>query len=92
MKWAVPHDSKTFENECLVMLEKPICQEAEWTRSNHLGNTMKGEQASFNWKLPYFPSKKLQKCIFRIRYNISTDDYDPYGTDSRFNSRKYPLT
>lgn len=70
------------------MMDKPICQEAEWTRSNHLGNTKEGKQASFDWKLPYFPSKKLQKCAFRIRYNISTEDYDPYETDFKFNKKK----
>jgi hypothetical protein len=31
----------------------------------------------FKWKLPTLPS---DKCVLRIRYNISTDDYDPMST------------
>ncbi len=85
MKWAVPYDSKTMEKECLVMLPSPECEEAEFTRSNHLGNTKKGNAPQYEWKLPYFPSGQKRKCTFRIRYNISTSDFDPYQTDSKFN-------
>ena len=89
MKWAVPFDSKNVEKkECLVLLSSPICQQASWTRSNHLGNSRDGEMANFVWKLPFFPSNKAQKCVFRLRYNISTDDYDPYKTDSTSNQLK----
>lgn len=28
------------------------------------------------------------KCVLRVRYNISTDDYDPFGTYSRLNNQK----
>ncbi len=45
--------------------------------------------ASYEWKLPYFSSNRLMKCVFRIRYNISTDDYDPLATDAKFNNQKY---
>lgn len=88
-KWAVPYDSNDItQKECLILPDVPICQQADWTRSNHLGNTRTGEPASFNWKLPYYSSKKLMKCVLRIRYNITTDDYDPFATDSNFNNEK----
>lgn len=91
MKWAVPYDSKTMQSECLIMPPEPICQQANFTRSNHLGNTRDGKPISFDWKLPHFPSKKLQKCAFRIRYNITTDDYAPYETDAKFNAPNSPV-
>jgi hypothetical protein len=87
-KWAIGYDTKTSSKECLIMLAKPECHQAEWTRSNHLGNARNGEQASYKWRLPYFPSQRLQKCVFRIRYNITTDDYDPFGADSKLNNQK----
>jgi len=85
MKWAVPYDSRTMEKECLVMLEAPVCEEAEWTRSNHLGNTRLARAPGYEWKLPLFPSGERKKCALRIRYNISTADYEPFSTDARFN-------
>ncbi len=39
--------------------------------------------------MPNFPSKSLQKCVLRIRYNISSNDYDHFATDSKFNKEKY---
>ncbi len=64
------------EEECLIQLKTPICKQADWSRSNHLGNTRDGETPNFKWELPYFPSQNAKKCVFRIRYNISTDDYE----------------
>jgi hypothetical protein len=76
-KWAVPVGSENFNNkECLVLLKAPECKQAAGTRSNHLGNTREGVASQYVWTLPYFPSKTVQKCVFRIRYNISTDDYN----------------
>lgn len=89
-KWALPYDFKQVDHkECLVLLSVPICKQADWTRSNHLGNTRDSiNPPNFEWTLPYFPSKKVQTCVFRIRYNISTDDFDPFKTDSKFNGKK----
>jgi hypothetical protein len=70
----------------------PECAQAPWSRTNHLGNSNTGEPANYTWTLPSFadldaygattygttyPSKR---CIMRLRYNISTDDYDPWNT------------
>lgn len=84
--WGVPYDTSDFsQEECLVKLKAPDCLEAPWSRSNHLGNGVDGQALTYNWVLPYFPSAETKRCVFRIRYNISTDDYDPYNTDYRQN-------
>lgn len=74
--------------ECLVMLNEPVCEQADWSRSNHLGNTRDAHATNFTWTIPYFPSQKAKKCAFRIRYNITTDDYDPFNTDAKLNGNK----
>jgi len=53
---------------------------------NHLGNGRGGQPLSYKWKLPHFPSGNTHRCFLRIRYNISTDDYDPVRTDHRYNN------
>ncbi|XP_055882286.1 protein DD3-3-like isoform X2 [Biomphalaria glabrata] len=83
--WLIPYDSNTYSPECLVMLNKPECAEAPWSRSNHLGNGLDGVPLNYTWTLPYFPSGKEKRCVFRFRYNVSTDDYDPVATDSTQN-------
>jgi len=35
--------------------------------------------------LPFFPSQNTMRCAMRLRYNISTDDYDPWNTTSEQN-------
>ena len=76
--------------ECLVPLKEPDCEAAPWTRVNHLGNGAKGDlqTPSYMWNLPHFPSDRTQVCVLRIRYNISTDDYDPWNTDWTMNGDK----
>lgn len=74
----------------------PLCQQAEWSRVNHLGNGRFGQPLSYNWTLPSIADLKAQgvytygtaatgeyaKCVLRMRYNISTDDYDRTHTRS----------
>nr|XP_006822468.1 PREDICTED: protein DD3-3-like [Saccoglossus kowalevskii] len=81
--WARPYGS--IAKECLVALEMPECKQSPWTRDNHLGNDRDGYASNYTWVLPHFPSQKDKRCVFRIRYNISTDDYDPYNTNSSHN-------
>jgi hypothetical protein len=95
----LPYDAQNIDQkECLVLLNEPECRQfksiddnqlEDVHRTNHLGNDGRGEMPHYEWTLPYFASQNIQKCVFRIRYNISTDDYDPYNTDSRSNGRKY---
>lgn len=87
--WALPYDSADGKTkECLVALQKPDCKEAPWSRSNHLGNGRDGVPNNYTWILPHFPSGETKRCVLRFRYNISTDDYDPYNTDHRHNKDK----
>lgn len=91
--WAVPYDADDVtEKECLIKLDPPQCRAADYSRSNHLGNGVDGKALSYDWTLPYFPSGNTKRCVFRIRYNISTDDFDPYATDSSHNRNEQTKT
>jgi hypothetical protein len=61
-------------------IEPPACILAEQSRDNHLGNVVgensKDIQANYNWTLP---EGKEEKAVIRIRYNITTGDYDGHG-------------
>eukprot|EP00052_Salpingoeca_macrocollata_P005045 m.45054 g.45054 ORF g.45054 m.45054 type:complete len:771 (-) comp14625_c0_seq1:345-2657(-) len=68
----------------------PVCEQAPWSRVNHLGNGRHGQPDTFNWTLPYIalpdgPTNQTFRCVVRMRYNISTDDYDAYRVNSSFN-------
>jgi hypothetical protein len=78
----------------------PACQLAEFSRDNHLGNTLGGKTANFSWVLP---SAAVEPCILtstcacaiRIRYNITTNEStaEPNAIlDSRNNSAASPIT
>ncbi|CAI8031608.1 Protein DD3-3 [Geodia barretti] len=62
-------------------LSAPECIETLWSRDNHLGNTIGGFPISYNWTIPDLTH---EHCVLRIRYNISTGEYD--GWDSAVNS------
>jgi len=75
--------------------DAPACEQADWSRVNHLGNGRDGQHNNYAWTLPAFadlngyttygntyPSKK---CALRLRYNISTDDYDPWNSHAEDN-------
>ncbi|XP_054752094.1 protein DD3-3-like [Lytechinus pictus] len=81
--WGRPWNGQ--DEECLVALQAPDCQQAPWTRVNHNGNTRGGEASRYTMTLPYFPSQNTMRCAMRLRYNISTDDYDPWNTTSAQN-------
>jgi len=68
------------------------CTSAPWSRTNHLGNGADGQAQNWTWTLPdyqtlvnygakqYGANIKGLRCTMRLRYNISTDDYDPWNT------------
>jgi len=64
-------------------LEPPDCVGAEWTRDNHLGNVRDdGVTNAYMWIIPSISSSDeplYEGCVLRLRYNISTDDYPPWG-------------
>jgi hypothetical protein len=88
-KWGIAIYGTTAE--CLVALDAPFCRQSPFSRVNHLGNGDDLEMLNVNWEIPHFPSGVEQRCVLRIRYNISTDDYDPYNTDSSSNGAKSPV-
>jgi len=61
------------------------CEQAPWSRVNHLGNGRFGQANTYNWTIPSL-SAKNEKCVVRLRYNISTDDYDYNKVNSTFNN------
>jgi len=60
------------------------CEQAPWSRVNHLGNGRFGQANTYNFSIPHLGSWD-EKCVVRLRYNISTDDYDPWKVNSTFN-------
>ncbi|CAF0819348.1 unnamed protein product [Brachionus calyciflorus] len=70
-------------------VEPPVCRETQFTRDNHLGNTYGGQAPNFNWKIPNITQ---ERCVLRIRYNISTNDYDLNQPTSVDLNKKYGLS
>lgn len=54
----------------------PECKSALWSRANHLGNGMGGQQVGHNFSIP---SHIHERCAIRLRYNITTHDYSVNG-------------
>ena len=80
-----------------------MCLQAPWSRVNHLGNGRSGQSLGYNWTLPSISDlidqgvnlvggvKSFAKCVLRLRYNISTDDFSPYSTDYTKNGVNSPV-
>jgi len=90
-KWGIAYvpsdivEKKDVEEKCFVQAPPVECIVTDFGRVNHLGDGPDGERSGFKWKLPYFPSGEEQRCVTRLRYNISTDDFDPWKTDASDN-------
>lgn len=56
-------------------LPAPDCHENEFSRDNHLGNGVGGYPNVYNWTVP---DTIHERCVMRVRYNISTGDYDAW--------------
>jgi hypothetical protein len=82
---ALRSDSENYK--CVVQAPLPQCGQAPWTRVNHLGNSIdtKGNASRWETELPHFPSGTAKRCVMRLRYNITTDEFDAYSTDHRHN-------
>ncbi|WP_411027286.1 hypothetical protein, partial [Salmonella sp. s54925] len=99
--WAIPYRTEDIATmpggdpekwaRCLVALDRPDCLLAPHTRSNHLGNAKGVVPLKYDWVLPHFPSEQEQRCVLRIRYNISTNDYNPKTTFSDQNGAESPI-
>ena len=85
--------SDSAEHYCIVQAPALTCRDAPSSRVNHLGNpgsnndgqSKMPEGSRFEMHLPHFPSGDAKRCILRVRYNISTGDYDPWNTFSTSN-------
>ncbi|KAJ7350209.1 hypothetical protein OS493_037729 [Desmophyllum pertusum] len=44
------------------------------TTVNHNGMNLDGKFSSYKWKVPCFPTNTTQRCVLRLRYNITTKD------------------
>ncbi|XP_071142451.1 protein DD3-3-like isoform X1 [Mytilus edulis] len=58
----------------------PDCRESQFSRDNHLGNGIGGQPLVYNWTIPN--TLNHEQCVMRMRYNISTGDYDGWNTSS----------
>ncbi|XP_029198433.2 protein DD3-3 [Acropora millepora] len=70
----------------LLLQEPPKVAFASSTVVNHNGMSMDGKFSSFKWRIPAFPSNVTQRCVLRIRYNITTDDV-PRGFTAKDNNK-----
>ena len=79
-QWTCTEAGATWIKRTAWQIDPPVCEEAQWTRDNHLGNSVnddhEGYASSFNWTIPDDPH---QNCVLRLRYNISTADYEGWG-------------
>lgn len=67
-----PHQITQMESneieEDLVAADAPEVIYAPSTVVNHNGLNMHGKFSSYTWKIPYFPSNTIQRCVLRIRW------------------------
>ena len=45
-------------------------------------NSLNLNTSNIEIDMPFFPSNEAKRCVMRVRYNISTTDYDPFNTFS----------
>jgi len=72
-------------------LDPPTCRQAPWSRDNHLGNGVQGYANTLDWALPKSNGKDTATCVLRMRYNISTNDYDGWNTFANMNGANSPI-
>jgi len=70
-------------------IPEPDCVETATTRVNHLGNGLAGVQNNYVFTVP---DNVDDNCVLRLRYNISTGEYDGWngGVDSSMNKGNSP--
>lgn len=65
-------------------IEKPECVQTEQTRANHLGLIGGRTQYTYKWTVP--EGFEASACALRIRYNITTNEYDAWESPSSINA------
>lgn len=74
-------------------IEEPRCGICPVTRPNHNGNIDNEDEApNYMWTIPEGRHIDGAKCVIRIRYNISTADYDGWNTFSGSNDDNSPVS
>lgn len=58
-------------------LPAPECKQNWWSRDNHLGNVMGGYMSMYNFTFASSMDHHEQ-CAYRMRYNITTGDYEAW--------------
>lgn len=86
--------------------DEPQCERTPFSRDNHLGNSVpKASESgglgamsrapSYKWKIPDDVLKKTgresARCVLRMRYNISTTDFDDWSIDATLNGNDAPV-
>lgn len=76
-------------------IDAPDCIKSPYSRDNHLGNAAltPGQEAQtlgYNWTIP---DDANENCALRLRYNISSYDYDGWfgGIDAGYNGDRSPV-
>jgi len=58
-------------------IPSPACIKSKKSRDNHNGNGKGGETNSYDW---FIPNDIHAQCVLRMRYNISTNDFENWDT------------
>merc|ERR1711976_110620 len=61
-------------------MEEPVCEPAPYQRDNHHGNGDDRYFVGYKWTVP--ENLVHNKCSIRIRYNITSTDYEAWNVDS----------
>ena len=68
-----------------------ICRETQFSRDNHLGDMRGGRPMSFNWTIPSAEAMR-GNCVLRLRYNVSTGDYDGWNLNGSNDAAEVDMT
>jgi len=66
----------------------PRCEESRWSRDNHLGSGQDGYMNNLNLTIPDIDEPA---CFLRMRYNITSGDYDAWNIDAGKNGDLSPV-
>jgi hypothetical protein len=72
----------------LVGISAPDCREPMWSRDNHLGSSNDGYMQTYNWTIP---ANVNDVCFLRVRYNMTSTDYDAWNIDASSNGANSPV-
>lgn len=66
-----------WQKEPAHNIPPPDCISSPRSRANHNGNGIGGETNFYNWIIP---NDVHNQCVMRMRYNISTNDFDAWDS------------